>query len=225
MIRIDATIVKQSSKAFDLVRSDLFSVPEMYELEIEVIEKNVKSSVEILNTLLAIVSEIIQVIDGSHGTIIGNYERLDVLKGFIMLHDRRFDGSSITLQDIDANPRRYFTGPQPMTLHKNNVIPPGVGITSILSNYTVTDKADGERGLVYIHSNTRVYVINSRMMVTYIGRSKNKFRNSLLDAEILYREDGRKMYVLCFDAYFIAGSAIFQLPFTLKEVSNKKKVG
>lgn len=220
IVRIDATIVKQSSKAFDIGQSDLFSVSEMYELEVEVIQKQLSSS-EILNALLAFVSEMIQVIDGSHGTIIGNYERLDVLRGFIMLHDRRVDVSSITLQDIDGNPRRYFTGPQPMTLHKNNVIPPGIGITSILNNYTVTDKADGERGLIYIHSNAKVYAINSRMMVTYIGKSKAKFRNSLLDAEILYRENGSKMYVLCFDAYFIGGTAVFQLPLTFKDTNTK----
>jgi hypothetical protein len=42
-------------------------------------------------------------------------------------------------------------------------------VQNITENYTVTDKADGERRLLLVSSNSRVYMIDTNMNVYFTG--------------------------------------------------------
>ena len=64
-------------------------------------------------------------------------------------------------------------------INENNNVP------NIRNYYTVTDKADGERKLMYISRTGKIYLITTNMEVEYTGikaKDKEQF-NSLLDGE------------------------------------------
>ena len=44
-----------------------------------------------------------------------------------------------------------------------------IQVPNIRKNFTVTDKADGERRLMYISSNGKIYLINTNMKLLFTG--------------------------------------------------------
>jgi hypothetical protein len=62
---------------------------------------------------------------------------------------------------------RNFIGPSSVTLKLENAVEnaDGTSIPNIRKNYTVTDKADGDRRLMYISENGRIYMIDTNMNV------------------------------------------------------------
>lgn len=108
----------------------------------------------------------------------------------------------------------YYLAPKPFTLEQKNLIDPTevVGITSIMKNYAVTDKADGERMLMYIDNVGEAYFINNLFQVKKIGAVvKNKeMYSSLLDGEYI-SNTSMKMFAI-FDMYFLGGKSIMEFP-------------
>ena len=112
--------------------------------------------------------------------------------------------------------------PKPFTLERNNMLNPsdydnGYGITTILSEYTVTEKADGERLLMYINGVGGVYLINNTHQVIDTGlKSPSELYNSLIDGEYITcnkRQDNASVGLYAsFDMYYYNGTKITQLP-------------
>lgn len=108
--------------------------------------------------------------------------------------------------------------PKPITLERINLINPNeYGACSILSGYTVTDKADGERLLLYINNNGNVYIINSSYHVEDTGIIGNKnIHNTLIDGEYIScikRKDIFKNNIYAaFDIYYLNGKKVTDLP-------------
>ena len=112
--------------------------------------------------------------------------------------------------------------PKPFTLERMNMLNPsdfesGYGISSILSEYTVTEKADGERLLMYINSTGGVYLINNSHQVIDTGlKSPSELYNSLIDGEYITcnkRTDNASIGLYAsFDMYYCNGKKITQLP-------------
>lgn len=119
---------------------------------------------------------------------------------------------------------RHFTGPSSYTLQMKHVAPlpeEGVERTSTLpnirENYTVTDKADGDRKLLYIAPNGRIYMIDTNMNIIFTGtmtQDKDLY-DSLLDGEnIKYDKTGKFVNLYAaFDVYFINGKSQRELNF------------
>jgi hypothetical protein len=111
-------------------------------------------------------------------------------------------------EDPDLIRKKHNVGPQPVSLslaHLN----PNSDIT-VYDNYTVTEKADGERHLIFISKDGKVYGFNSNLnRVTYLGFDgiSTNYRNSLLDSEIIKDHKGKKRCLL-FDAYFVGGKNV-----------------
>jgi len=79
-----------------------------------------------------------------------------------------------------------FIGPKPVTLTKENVVhPPIPGVTSVLTKYTVTEKADGERRLLFVSRDKKVYTIDDRLNVSFTGLVSEGPALSLLDGEYI----------------------------------------
>lgn len=79
-----------------------------------------------------------------------------------------------------------FIAPKPVTLTKENVLfPPVPGVLSVLRGYTVTEKADGERRMLFVAKSGRTYTINDRMTVSFTGIFSNGPKCTLLDGEFL----------------------------------------
>jgi SAM-dependent methyltransferase len=113
----------------------------------------------------------------------------------------------------------YFVGPKPVTLLKSHVTspsPPG-GVTVIGGGYTVTEKADGERRLLFVDGTGKVYTITDNMRPAFMGLMSNGPKNTLLDGEyvpsrpVSAKEASRPLF-MCFDAYFIGGKDVRWLP-------------
>ena len=119
---------------------------------------------------------------------------------------------------------RHFTGPSSYTLQMKHVAPlpeEGVERTSTLpnirENYTVTDKADGDRKLLYIAPNGRIYMIDTNMNIIFTGTMTpdKDLYDSLLDGEnIKYDKTGKFVNLYAaFDVYFINGKSQRELNF------------
>lgn len=109
--------------------------------------------------------------------------------------------------------------PKPVTLElKNMVDPREYGSVSILNGYTVTEKADGERILLYVNNIGRAYLINNtyRVQDTGITITSKSCHNSLVDGEYIIcdkRTDSsdQNLYA-AFDIYYIGGKKVTSLP-------------
>ena len=104
--------------------------------------------------------------------------------------------------------RKNFIGPSSITLEMENAAPniSDLNIPNIHGAYTVTDKADGIRKLLYIGQKGKIYMIDINMNVQYTGllTKDNKFYNSVLDGEhIIHDKYGKYLNLyMCFDIYF-----------------------
>lgn len=86
------------------------------------------------------------------------------------------------------------------------------------SEYCVTEKADGERHLMYISKSGKIYLIQSHHRVIYTGCmvKHDKYRESLLDGElILHSKDGVfiNMFAI-FDVLFVKAKDVRRLTFS-----------
>lgn len=110
------------------------------------------------------------------------------------------------------NPTNYFLAPKPITLEQKNLVNPenAIGFTSILANYAVTDKADGERMLFYIDDLGDGYLINNIFQVkkTGIKTTSQIIKNTLLDGEYILSND----VFAVFDIYFLGNENVMKLP-------------
>jgi SAM-dependent methyltransferase len=112
--------------------------------------------------------------------------------------------------------------PKPFTLERNNLLNPsdydnGYGITTILSEYTVTEKADGERLLMYIDGVGGVYLINNTHQVIDTGlKSPSELYDSLIDGEYITcnkRQDNASVGLYAsFDMYYHNNKKLTHLP-------------
>ena len=105
---------------------------------------------------------------------------------------------------------KHFIGPSSYTLQMQNIRPidPDSKVPNIRLNYSVTEKADGQRKLLFIAPKTgHVYLIDMNMNVQFTGAVSlnSKLYNSLLDGEhILHNKSGDFINVfLAFDVYFV----------------------
>uniref|UniRef100_A0A6C0L843 mRNA (guanine-N(7))-methyltransferase n=1 Tax=viral metagenome TaxID=1070528 RepID=A0A6C0L843_9ZZZZ len=148
--------------------------------------------------------------------IISKNQQAEVIKDYGAL----VKGDIYTRRYDDKKPP--LLTPKPFTLERMNMLNPsdyehGYGITSILSEYTVTEKADGERLLMYINSIGGVYLINNSHQVIDTGlKSPSELYNSLIDGEYIVcnkRKDNSSVGLYAsFDIYYYNGNKITQLP-------------
>ena len=208
-ISIDCSIIK-SSKAkgrymmstFTIQETDLFNNPETYEIEIEV--DNAKLEGYTTERLEAILMKSIKFVLG--GLQQTNYpisynEIDDIGKQYLNL----IKNSSNYLKPST------FIGPNSFTLQKPNILENDM-THNILNDYTVTDKADGLRKLMYIYKNGFIYLINTNMNIQFTGCKcgNNKYFNTIIDGEHIIHDKNSKYINLfaCFDVYFINGKDV-----------------
>lgn len=123
-----------------------------------------------------------------------------------MIHGSSYDNKPIV--------GKNFIGPNSKTLrmeHIQDMSDENINGPNIRINYTVTDKADGERRLLYIDNNGKFYMIDTNMRIVYTGAELNdvdrnkKLCNSILDGEYITQDKkGNKMNLYAaFDIYYI----------------------
>lgn len=231
-IAIDLSIIRTSKTSngimvpeYTIQDSDLFSNQEVCEIELEVINNRVGivtpySDVEKIIGEMQLVIKI--VLGGIQSTKypIPYLEQDAVLNSYMQL-----------IHGDDYRPRRILTrdfiGPNSCTLQLKNLIEnenstePNI----VSDNYCVTDKADGDRKLLYINKEGRIYLIDTNMRVQFTGSKvdRNEFGDTLIDGEhIQYDKNNsyRNTYA-AFDIYFEKGESKRNLNFY---VNNEMKI-
>ena len=102
------------------------------------------------------------------------------------------ESDSLVAEDVNAAQisNFHFLAPKPITLEQMHMVEPGpdtYGVQSILKGYAVTDKADGERMLMYINKKGHAYLINNTFDVRFTGlvTQKAELFASVLDGEFI----------------------------------------
>jgi len=237
---VDLSIVKESDRKggkfpvpqYTIQDSGVFSGNERYEIEIECVNSLVGpgtafNSVDELNAAINRAIKII--LSGLQET---NYpvsykEQTDVLNAYMKL---------LWGKEHKEYSRVYpknFVGPSSYTLQVENAVLDLDGrynVPNIRNNYTVTDKADGDRKLAYISETGKIYLITTNMVVQFTGGiTKNSdFFNSLLDGEHIIHDKRKKFINLyaAFDLYYLKGEDIRSYkfsPITAAEQTGKEK--
>jgi hypothetical protein len=224
LFRIDLSLVKSSKNRYSTTFYEsgiLNQVPE-YEIEIEFNNKEYQSSKQsiekVMNELFNIIGNILLIIE-DNDYIMTTEEKNNVKKEYLQL------GFNLDKKKVDNlsiyNPKKYFLGVQPVTLELNNLLEDDN--SSILKNYSVTDKADGERNLLYIDSKNKVYLINNRLNIKYTGL-KHKDAKTIIDGEYITTDrfnNSIKKY-MAFDVYFHKGKNVANKPLL---TSSKNRIG
>lgn len=208
--RIIFNHVRTASDAFvNMYQADVARVPVEYELTLEI--QNAKSEQDLMDALLLLA----QVIENTPYPLAKSQQQ-EVSDGYQRLVNRVLErrGSGF-----------HFLAPKPVTLERMNLADPlsGYGVVSILSGYTVTEKADGERYLLYVHTDGMAYLINNTMDVKHTGlrATSQKLRSTIIDGELVTfdkrRDDSKTDLFLAFDMYFLDGQSVMGLPLVHKE--------
>jgi len=222
---VDLSIVKDSKRQgkfyvpeFNIKDSGVFEGQEKYEIEIECINSKIGvgtqfNTPEKLNKAMKLVIK--HILSGLQGT---NYpipysEQNSTLQDYMKL----VWGKEYK-EDMRVFPKN-FIGPSSYTLEAPNIAQLNAesNIPNIRSNYSVTDKTDGDRKLLFIHggskdSYAKLYLINTNMQVQFTGAiTKNKdIFNTLIDGEHVIHNKNKEFINLYtgFDIYYINGKDV-----------------
>ena len=230
----DLSIIKKSATTNEIMipeytieESGLFKNPSHCEIELEIDNSMVGTGSEfpdVENVIKQLQTVIRNVLSGLQGT---NYpvpysEQDAVLQSYLnTIHKKK---------DTVIEPRKVldndFIGPSSVTLQMHHISAKDeyTNEPSIRSNYCVTDKADGERKLLYIDArNGKIYLIDTNMFVQFTGcEIKEKtFWGTIVDGEHI-KYDAAKKYIntfAAFDVYYIAGKSVRELDFMFNDYS------
>jgi hypothetical protein len=117
-----------------------------------------------------------------------------------------------------------FIGPSSNTLQRINIAPINENVVApnVRKDYTVTDKADGLRHLLYVNEKGKIFLINSQMHIIFTGAqttNKDCFQ-SILDGELILNDKYGKYINLfaVFDIYFFNKKNMRALPLILEGI-------
>jgi hypothetical protein len=232
-MQIDMSIVKSSSKddkgrlikTYNIQESNVFQNPETYEIEIEVKTNDAKimhKTPESLTKELENMSKII--LSGLQKTnypISYSEQKKAIIDYMLLIHTEDAKKRQIDYVPKDRVYPSNFIGPSSKTLQIKNIasVNPDMTIPNITIpySYCVTDKADGDRHMLFINNVGRIYLINTNMSVIFTGArtEEEKCFNSLLDGELILH-DKKDNYIntfAVFDIYFINNLDIRASPF------------
>ena len=229
---------------YTIQEAEVFKNVETYEIELEIDNSKVGkgTSYDTVDKIMGALRKCIRIVlSGMQGS---NYpipfsERDDVLNTYMNLingvepeekDDKEKDDKEKEEGEEDEETEKpeskkwriepkNFIGPSSLTLQIENIseLQEGSSVPNIRNNYTVTDKADGERKLLFINKSGKIYLIDTNMNVIFTGAvTKNKmlFR-SLLDGEhIKYNRKNKYINLYAaFDIYYVRGKSIREFGF------------
>ena len=182
---------------------------ESFEVEIEAlpyVEKTVKSKTVLQNMLKT--SGILLMANRNVDVLITTSQQDDVLREYINLVNPEF--SKMGLDEIKSNPGRYYLRYQPVTLMKKNLLNKNLENPTILDDYSVTEKADGERILFFINKERHVFKVDNKLKFVKLNIQHKQVGSTIIDGEFV--EKGKldillNMY-LAFDMYFLKGEDV-----------------
>lgn len=238
-VKVDLSITKFGNKRKDnygrsiivpvntIEESNIFNNPENYEIEIEVDNKKIGigTKYETATTLLTDLRKVIKIIlSGIQGTMypISYPEQQSIMQEYMkLIWDDEYDSSKkITSKN--------FIGPNSITLQMTNIseIDDNYNVPNIRENFVVTEKADGDRHLMFISNNGKIYFINTNMDIKFSGAKTNAEEcfNTILDGELISHDKHGNFINLyaAFDIYYYNKTDVRNLTFILKNTEKNK---
>ena len=231
--QIELSIVRTSTKnekgsmiqTHNIEESNVFNNPESYEIEIEV-RSNVKlfykEPAQLSSGLQKMVKTVLSGLQKTNFPV-SYVEQKEIIQDYLkLLFEEEYAkrGERYIARDR-ANPSQ-FIGPGLVTLELENIAPinPDIIVPNITEPYAycVTEKADGDRHLLYINDKGKIYLINMSMSVIFTGAKTEEERcfNSLLDGELILhnKKDAFINTFAAFDMYYFNKRDVRMLPFT-----------
>ncbi|NDB60679.1 hypothetical protein EB001_19875, partial [bacterium] len=220
LFRYDLTQTKQVYDGRDLKterelrESAIFEQQPVYEVEVELVKLDVQLTPEMI---VEHITNIMQIRNDTE-LVLMNSEKEFILKNFLSLYlqksnvDREFDEY---YNRRDKQYHKMFPGAKVSTLELDNLFK-SEKKPYIFSDYTVTDKADGERYLLFIDRYNFVFFINDRMEVlrTDIQLAESEeIGSTILDGELVVKIDqGVQVYhYYAFDMIFNHNDPAYRL--------------
>jgi len=233
-VKIDLSITKSGNRGKDnrgrsyiipvntIEESNVFNNPESYEIEIEIDNKKIGPGTNFQNPeqLLTSLRKVIKyVLSGLQGTMypISYPEQQEITREYMkMIWGDEYEPSRrVTSQN--------FIGPNSITLQLTNIatIDDNSNIANIRKDFIVTDKADGDRHLMYISKSGKIYLISSNMDIKFTGAKTldEDCFNTLFDGELISHDKNGNFINLyaAFDIYFHKNKDIRHYTFLLSE--------
>ena len=233
-VLVDMSIVKTGNKGKDRFgrtsiipvytteESNVFNNQESYEIEIEIDNKKIGPGTK-FQTPSQIVESVRKVIryilSGLQGTMypISYKEQDEILKSYMKM---------IWGDDYEPSRRvtsQNFIGPNSITLQLTNIAPldENSNIPNIRKDFVVTDKADGERHLMYVSHTGKIYLITTNMDIKFTGAktTEESCFDTLFDGELIAHDKNGKFINLyaAFDIYFHNNKDVRNYTFMLRQ--------
>jgi hypothetical protein len=233
----DLSIVKGSKKVnrvpipeVTIQKAGVFTNQETYEIELEIDNRRVgpgtpyNDAKDLSNVIRKCIRIVLGGLQGTHYPI-SYSERDKVMQSYMsLIHGEQYQPRRVLPRD--------FIGPSSYTLQLENIQPTETSeeassiVPNIRKKYTVTDKADGDRMLMFISENGRIYMIDTNMNAIFTGMiaPDKTLHRSLLDGEyIRYDKEKRSLNLYAaFDIYYIAGESTREMGFVPVEEDDVK---
>ena len=235
-VKVDMSITKMSQRKkgqrdnlyYNVAESGVFQAPETYEIEIELDNSRVgefsrfKTPEQVKVVLKKVIKIILSGLQNTNYPIpysqqdaaLGNYATL----------------IGIAKKELHEYKPKEFCGPASYTLELKNIQPhktmETMNVPNIRDDYTVTDKADGLRKLLFVDVDGKIYYITTTMDIEFSGFlvTEKKLFNSLLDGEhILHDKKGGFINLYAtFDIYYIGGKSVREKAFMPLEAAEER---
>ena len=215
---VDCSVVNQSrSNSPDFHVSAIFESQPRYEIEIELTDKKAKPA-DCLAQLAKIAAFVYRNLENSpyitplgvKTAVVDAY--MDLVAAYIPKNRR----------DARTMPSRFFIGPKPMSISWENLLPAKDTRITITDGYSVTDKADGVRMMLYVAQDGRCYLLDNVLDAKFTGiTAAADLAGTLIDGEYV---DSWKVakdadiastntaWFMAFDVYYHKGKFVGDLP-------------
>lgn len=219
-IRIDLSVVKMNTmESITMKKSKVMDAKERYEIEIEYMNTydNYNPQELYTKTISLLKKTITFVLQGLQQSLYPiSYDEMDKVESSYL--------KIFQSKDADKNDKRTtrlypsdFIGPSSVSLEQKHLLDYDANTTNIIitDNYTVTDKADGMRKLLYISNEGRMYFISTSMKFQFTGMKTENIKNVILDGEHITQNKYNQhinLYAV-FDIYLVNATDIRDKPF------------
>ena len=181
-------------KTRTLQESNTLKNPLRYEIEVEYIGNKIdheETNEDIFNLMIKNIGVVLQSIQKTY-FIISESEKNMVLEEYENLMESK-----------------VFKGPHNVTLELKHIVPKKYedynNVLTVRRNYSITDKADGERNLLIVLKNGGLYLMNRKNVIKSLDAKISSLKNSIFDCEYLIKDKNNNNInlLMVFDVYFI----------------------
>ena len=237
-LKVDCSIVRSSSQKgrrlipeYRIESSKVFTNNETYEIEIELLKYNFPLSIGVSRNDVLEFNNVLNIFKRTIKTVLSGLqnsnfpisltEQHGVMNNYLnMIYKGKKERSYATSRD--------FAGFSSVSLEIENITPINdeSDVPNIRNPYTVTEKADGIRKLLYINKDGKVYFIDVNMNVQFTGliADNQDYHESLIDGEhVLHDKFGKFInYYMVFDAYYVGREDIRSLALAIANDEDEK---